>query len=73
MLADHFQDVAVMADHLLRWSSKNLNSNKTLGILVLQAALLALILDYGRMLWLRFKMVSPSFLFPVSEDENQTI
>ncbi|KEZ46447.1 hypothetical protein SAPIO_CDS0774 [Scedosporium apiospermum] len=65
MLADHFQDVAVMADHLLRWSSKNLNSNKTLGILILQAALLALILDYGRMLWLRFKMPPGPFPLPI--------
>lgn len=50
-----------------KWSSIGLNALRargSLAVLVAQALLLALLLDYSRMLWLRSKMVYPPLGYP---------
>lgn len=58
MFSDHLRNIHIQLAH--RWTDADLGSFRprgSLAILVAQALLLLLLLDYGRMLWLRSKMV----------------
>lgn len=62
MLSDHLHNITANLPHT--WADLRDVPPKVSLAIVAQVLLIALLIDYGRMLWLRFKMVRLPCFFP---------